>query len=116
MQLPRERGLSRRLAYGEYIRNFLGSRGYTEAHVPRDTHNVISLKVLNKGLSLKIVLLNSKVFCKEEFLCCICQDTFSQNIIRELSCKHSFHINCIDTWLANNATCPMCRKIIGENN
>ncbi|MED6108616.1 hypothetical protein PIB30_025924 [Stylosanthes scabra] len=25
------------------------------------------------------------------------------------NCKHSFHVGCIDTWLASNSTCPICR-------
>lgn len=27
-------------------------------------------------------------------------------------CKHGFHVQCIDTWLKYNPTCPLCRKII----
>jgi len=32
------------------------------------------------------------------------------------ACEHSFHINCIDRWLANNTTCPLCRMELDPNN
>ena len=25
-------------------------------------------------------------------------------------CKHSFHTQCIDTWLCKSNTCPLCRE------
>jgi len=33
---------------------------------------------------------------------------------RTLSCKHSFHQECIDEWLSLNAICPQCRTTIKE--
>jgi E3 ubiquitin-protein ligase ATL7/58/59 len=32
------------------------------------------------------------------------------DMLRRLpTCKHEFHLHCIDEWLANHTTCPMCR-------
>ena len=28
--------------------------------------------------------------------------------IRKLKCEHTFCLNCIDKWLVNKSTCPMC--------
>ena len=45
--------------------------------------------------------------------CVICLDDFeSGQTIRRLPCNHSFHSECVDTWLRKNATCPNCRAPI----
>jgi hypothetical protein len=31
---------------------------------------------------------------------------------KTLDCQHIFHKKCIDEWISNNNTCPLCRKII----
>ena len=34
--------------------------------------------------------------------------------LRELPCSHFFHAACVDTWLKINATCPLCKSEIVE--
>lgn len=48
---------------------------------------------------------------KEPFDCAVCLCEFSdQERLRLLPmCSHAFHIDCIDTWLLSNSTCPLCR-------
>lgn len=48
---------------------------------------------------------------KEPFDCAVCLCEFSdKDKLRLLpTCSHAFHINCIDTWLLTNSTCPLCR-------
>ncbi|PON52039.1 43kDa postsynaptic protein [Trema orientale] len=48
---------------------------------------------------------------KEPFDCAVCLCEFSQKDKLRLlpMCSHAFHINCIDTWLLTNSTCPLCR-------
>ncbi|OWM71560.1 hypothetical protein CDL15_Pgr005747 [Punica granatum] len=48
---------------------------------------------------------------KEPFDCAVCLCEFSgKDKLRLLPmCSHAFHINCIDTWLLSNSTCPLCR-------
>lgn len=48
---------------------------------------------------------------KEPFDCAVSLSEFSENDQLRLlvMCSHAFHINCIDTWLLSNSTCPLCR-------
>jgi len=43
--------------------------------------------------------------------CGICLDPLGKKYVK-LECKHSFHLECIDTWFRENntATCPYCKK------
>ncbi|XP_055901857.1 E3 ubiquitin-protein ligase goliath isoform X2 [Eupeodes corollae] len=42
--------------------------------------------------------------------CAICIEAYkSSDCIRVLPCKHEFHKNCIDPWLIEHRTCPMCK-------
>ncbi|XP_038890514.1 RING-H2 finger protein ATL46 isoform X2 [Benincasa hispida] len=48
---------------------------------------------------------------KEPFDCAVCLCEFSEKDQLRLlpMCSHAFHVNCIDTWLLSNSTCPLCR-------
>ncbi|KAL8111872.1 RING-H2 finger protein ATL46-like [Apium graveolens] len=48
---------------------------------------------------------------KEPFDCAVCLCEFSElDKLRLLPlCSHAFHIDCIDTWLLSNSSCPLCR-------
>ena len=42
--------------------------------------------------------------------CSICQENFViDQDIKTLPCFHIFHPDCIDPWLGNHSTCPICR-------
>ncbi|XP_027165976.1 E3 ubiquitin-protein ligase RNF181-like [Coffea eugenioides] len=45
-----------------------------------------------------------------EHVCGICQDEMkSEDDVRALGCKHSFHCECIFKWLNKKMVCPLCR-------
>ena len=45
--------------------------------------------------------------------CLVCQFAFEENeTIRHLPCKHYFHNECVDVWLASKDFCPYCRQCI----
>ncbi|KAI8557593.1 hypothetical protein RHMOL_Rhmol04G0021900 [Rhododendron molle] len=47
-----------------------------------------------------------------EMNCIICLEDFKEGDITRIlpNCGHSFHLQCMDEWLAQKASCPMCRK------
>ncbi|XP_029127697.1 probable E3 ubiquitin-protein ligase ATL45 [Cajanus cajan] len=44
--------------------------------------------------------------------CAVCLGDFEEGEeLRTLpECMHCFHVACIDTWLSNNSSCPICRS------
>lgn len=44
---------------------------------------------------------------------CLCEYEVG-DAVRMLPCAHSFHLRCIDTWLARDTSCPMCKRCVLE--
>jgi hypothetical protein len=76
-----------------------------------DYNQLSQLENVPTGLLSQKLLDNSKVIVNQdlELFCSICQNNINYNISRILFCKHSFHINCIDTWFVKKNTCPNCK-------
>lgn len=155
LTLPNNPGLSRRNAYGEYIRkknknigrsstlnnninvnrrnnngrnrnrntNYLEYSRYHEHIINNLSQNIdmisnmsyetlVELPHIAIGLNVEELINNSKVkICNKKEFCVICQEYMEKNnIIRVLKCKHNYHINCIENWLKDHYTCPLCKK------
>ncbi|EPS59994.1 hypothetical protein M569_14811, partial [Genlisea aurea] len=43
--------------------------------------------------------------------CAVCLEGFKEGEKCRLlpSCKHSFHVDCVDVWLSKSSQCPVCR-------
>ena len=116
-------GLTRRMAYSNYLENRRRRRfNNTYLHIsPIRRQNInridfsyeslFQLQDVKVGLISKNILNKSKVKINtNNDFCVICQEDIKNNdIIREINCKHSFHINCIDNWFVENKKCPMCK-------
>jgi hypothetical protein len=48
--------------------------------------------------------------------CAVCLEELRDGaLVRMLaSCKHYFHVECVDVWLLSHATCPVCRGSPGQ--
>jgi len=68
--------------------------------------------------NLPVVKFDQASFIEQNFSleCSICLAEFENNEdLRRLPCNHFFHKNCVDTWLQENGTCPMCRNDISHH-
>ncbi|XP_068669534.1 E3 ubiquitin-protein ligase SDIR1-like [Aristolochia californica] len=46
----------------------------------------------------------------DELTCSVCLEQVNVGeLIRSLPCPHQFHANCIDPWLRQQGTCPVCK-------
>lgn len=41
--------------------------------------------------------------------CSICLEVIGESGCQTLTCKHSFHVVCLEKWLTTNESCPNCR-------
>ncbi|AYV76255.1 MAG: hypothetical protein Terrestrivirus5_77 [Terrestrivirus sp.] len=48
--------------------------------------------------------------------CALClADAVEGDRWRTLECNHKFHPTCIDPWLEQKATCPLCRRVVNSS-
>jgi hypothetical protein len=54
----------------------------------------------------------NKKFCDVD--CCICMERVFVDECKETVCNHIFHESCLNRWLEESSSCPLCRTQIGE--
>lgn len=114
--LPSRPGLARRLAYGEMLRiRYRRFHDRPFQHIPIDVYGTVISSMTTPQTSHKHVFESTTVsICKKQDVCVVCQETTTPlvDVVRELHCKHTFHIHCIDRWLCESACCPLCKDTL----
>lgn len=64
--------------------------------------------------SLPLFRFSSLRGSKEGLECAVCLSRFEDTEVLRLlpKCKHAFHLECVDRWLENHSSCPLCRHKI----
>ncbi|XP_062234134.1 RING-H2 finger protein ATL46-like [Phragmites australis] len=112
---------SRARAGGEAGGGEVGAGGGEESALQRQLQQLFHLH--DAGLdqdvidALPVFMYREVVGAKEPFDCAVCLCEFAgEERLRLLPlCGHAFHIDCIDTWLLSNSTCPLCRCALGAD-
>lgn len=74
--------------------------------VPADDTRGLMMDVLENLPQNKLLI----VEVGNELQCAICHEHAKlQDNLRLLPCKHRFHQTCVDVWLLQKHTCPLCR-------
>ncbi|KAG8074427.1 hypothetical protein GUJ93_ZPchr0006g43969 [Zizania palustris] len=51
----------------------------------------------------------------DELTCSVClEQVVLGDLLRSLPCLHQFHANCIDPWLRQKGTCPVCKHRVSD--
>ncbi|KAL6581087.1 E3 ubiquitin-protein ligase sdir1 [Orobanche minor] len=67
-----------------------------------------------KGQHLANIQVGSKT-SGDDLTCSVCLEQVNDGeLIRSLPCLHQFHVNCIDPWLRQQGTCPVCKFSAGS--
>ncbi len=79
----------------------------------REMSSAESSSVVGHGLSQMEISRMPEYIVKEDCpsrSCNVCLEFFKKgDMMRTISCMHSFHPNCIDPWLRKRPTCPVCK-------
>ncbi|KFP71399.1 E3 ubiquitin-protein ligase RNF149, partial [Acanthisitta chloris] len=88
-----------------YIQRFL----YTGSQFGNQGHRKETKRAISQ-LQLHTVKRGEKGLDVDVENCAVCIENYKlKDTVRILPCKHIFHRTCIDPWLLDHRTCPMCK-------
>ncbi|XP_038620342.1 E3 ubiquitin-protein ligase RNF149 isoform X1 [Tachyglossus aculeatus] len=88
-----------------YVQRFL----YTGSQFGSQSYRKETKKAIGQ-LQLYTVKREDKEIDIDAENCAVCIENYKpKDVVRILPCKHIFHRTCIDPWLLDHRTCPMCK-------
>lgn len=66
-----------------------------------------------RRLQVRILKRGDEETTSESYMCAVCIEPFKVgDVVTVLTCDHIFHKDCIEPWLLEKRTCPMCKSDI----
>uniref|UniRef100_A0A669R0S3 Ring finger protein 149 n=1 Tax=Phasianus colchicus TaxID=9054 RepID=A0A669R0S3_PHACC len=104
---PVRRGIPVRMTIGvgtRHVQEYISGSQFGNQGHRKETKKAIS------QLQLHIVKRGDKGLDVDVENCAVCIENYKlKDTVRILPCKHIFHRTCIDPWLLDHRTCPMCK-------
>jgi len=94
--------------YNYYIHNY-GDNDENESK--EEINSFTSKEEINLNLGHPIKIRKNDKHCNKECIICFELLKVKQNKRVLPHCNHYYHEKCIDEWLLNNSSCPICRHI-----
>ncbi|EFJ23642.1 hypothetical protein SELMODRAFT_442810 [Selaginella moellendorffii] len=101
-----------------YVRRRQTARAVSQLRAQFFARGIFSAWPVDHGLTKSfratlptIVFDESFAASREDNQCAVCLSDYQpgEKLQQLPVCDHIFHVECIDEWLANNSTCPICR-------
>uniref|UniRef100_UPI00398E4A21 E3 ubiquitin-protein ligase RNF149-like n=1 Tax=Pristiophorus japonicus TaxID=55135 RepID=UPI00398E4A21 len=93
-----------------YIQRFLHAGSQFSSQNKKNKNNRKEAKKAISKLQLHTVRRGDREIDLDIDGCAVCIEVYrSRDVVRILPCKHVFHRICIDPWLLEHRTCPMCK-------
>ncbi|KAG5830367.1 hypothetical protein ANANG_G00309820 [Anguilla anguilla] len=114
-QSQRSRGRPRRQALSSLDdsqgNNYEALLAFEERQGPAVAKNCLSQREIQR-LPTKTF---NPAYCAGKTDCQICFSSYTEGEeLRMLPCLHDYHVQCIDRWLKESSTCPICRVDVSE--
>ncbi|KAK9033021.1 hypothetical protein V6N11_018060 [Hibiscus sabdariffa] len=83
---------------------------------PGPPESDLSMSMAELGLKKEVremlpIIIYKETFSIRDTQCSVCLGDYqAEDKLQQIpACGHTFHMDCIDHWLANHTTCPLCR-------